>query len=97
MTIAKDRMFALGSLTATSTQEPWRYSKGRVTDKGGQVIAYICDPSADPDFQQETNGELIAEIRNNAAQILTIISNQQWTIERLQARVLRLESELYQD
>jgi hypothetical protein len=97
MKIDKDRMSALKSLTTTSSQGPWKHNKGRVTTESGQLVAYVCEPSKAPDFQQVANGEFIAEIHNNAAQLLTIISDQQWTIKRLVSRVLKLESEVYEN
>jgi hypothetical protein len=95
--MSREKLFALGSLAKTATPEPWSYADGCVRDSNGQIIACICEPSATPGFQQEADGEFIAEVRNNATQLILTISTQQGIIERLQARVLRLEAKLYGD
>jgi hypothetical protein len=97
MSIDKDILLAVGSLINTATQAPWSYAEGCVKDKNGKLIAYICEPGAEADFQQEVNGEFIAEIRNVATQFAMMISSQQGIIERLQAKVIRLEAKLYDD
>lgn len=97
MKIDKDRMFALGCLRVTATPEPWRYMEGCVKDSQDQVIAYVCTPNVEPDFQQAANGEFIAAIRNAAAELMQTLAEQQGIIERLRSRVIGLEARVYGD
>lgn len=97
MKIDRDRVNVISCLQLTATPEPWRYDEGCVKDKKDKVVAYVCDPDSEPDFQQIANGEFIAAIRNAAGELVQTVKEQQGVIERLRARVIRLEEKVYGD
>ena len=95
MGIDRVRVDALRSLVASATGGAWVYSDGVVRTRRGQLIARVGSGDGEPTFQDEANGEFIAEMRNAAPYLLSRVFELQGIVERLSSRVVRLETQVY--
>lgn len=95
MEIERERVNALRNLAASVTGGAWVSSDGEVKTGGGRLIARVGSGDDGPTFQDEANGEFIAEVRNAAPSLLNRVFELQAIVERLSSRVVRLEAQVY--
>lgn len=95
MDIERERVNAFRNLTASVTGGAWVYSEGVVMTRRGEFIARVGSGDGEPTFQDEANGEFIAEARNVAPYLLSRVFELQELVKRLSSRVRRLESQVY--
>jgi hypothetical protein len=77
---------------------PWLQAEGVIRDRSGRVVARMGGSQQDVTFQDQADGELIVALRNIAAEldsVLDSLTRANGTIERLVARVRRLEAQRY--
>jgi hypothetical protein len=77
---------------------PWRHAAGLVVGRGGRILARMGDDHCESTLEDEANGELIVALRNLAPaieELLDTVEHQKALIERLAARLRRVEAELY--
>jgi hypothetical protein len=81
---------------------PWRHAEEVIRDQGGRVVARTGSAPHAVTFQNQADGELVVALRNLAPEIDALLDDligtidaRQSVIERLTARVRRLEAQRY--
>jgi hypothetical protein len=86
---------ALATLEQSATDGPWRHQDGRILAARGRLVAVVGSPDRLQTQIESADAELIVGLRNAGAELIEEIWHLQGVIDRLIARVRRLEGELY--